>query len=178
MGGGTQAIRPVTRLRLESTLYQLTAVGGPRYLTRRVNSAAFVALDQLFPRGQWSRRLISWACRLLHPTEWCARPPPPPPPGLRALLKRPTGGYAAGCALLGGGCWSEHPLGGVVPRKIGHPLIIEAAVSIRVAIACEVCGTTANWPAILVRRHFDRGQFLSGMRCHEESGIHMWTCHP
>lgn len=84
--GGTQAIRPVTRLMLESTLYQLTAVGGPRYLTRRVNSAAFVALDQLFPRGQWSRRLISWACRLLHPTEWCPplSPPPTPPAHARA----------------------------------------------------------------------------------------------
>mmetsp|Transcript_1655 Transcript_1655/g.4818 ORF Transcript_1655/g.4818 Transcript_1655/m.4818 type:complete len:394 (-) Transcript_1655:573-1754(-) len=65
-----KAIRPVTRLMLESSLYQLTAVGGPRYLTRRVNSAAFVALDRLFPRGQWSRRLISWACRFIHPTEW------------------------------------------------------------------------------------------------------------
>lgn len=39
-----QAIRPVTRLMLESELYQLTAVGGPRYLPRSVNSAAFLAL--------------------------------------------------------------------------------------------------------------------------------------
>jgi hypothetical protein len=95
----------VTRLMLESELYQLTAVGGPRYLPRSVNSAAFRALvpalpmplpddanhneglkglrtssepmrivpiavqDQLFPRGQWSRRLISWVARIIHPTE-------------------------------------------------------------------------------------------------------------
>lgn len=64
------AIRPVTRLMLESELYQLTAVGGPRYLPRTVNSAAFAALDVLFPRGQWSRRLISWVARFIHPTEW------------------------------------------------------------------------------------------------------------
>jgi hypothetical protein len=25
--------------------------------------------DQLFPRGQWSRRLISWVARIIHPTE-------------------------------------------------------------------------------------------------------------
>lgn len=65
-----RAIRPVTRLMLESELYQLTAVGGPRYLPRSVNSAAFLALDRLFPRGQWSRRLISWVARIIHPTEW------------------------------------------------------------------------------------------------------------
>lgn len=27
------------------------------------------AQDQLFPRGQWSRRLISWVARIIHPTE-------------------------------------------------------------------------------------------------------------
>jgi hypothetical protein len=67
----TQAIRPVTRLALEGTLYQLTVVGGPRYLPRSVNTAAFLALDGLFPRGQWSRRLVSWSFRFIHPTEWC-----------------------------------------------------------------------------------------------------------
>lgn len=34
---------------LESELYQLTAVGGPRYLPRSVNSAAFLALVTLPP---------------------------------------------------------------------------------------------------------------------------------
>lgn len=65
-----KAIRPVTRLALEGTLYQLTVVGGPRYLPRSVNTAAFLALDGLFPRGQWSRRLVSWSFRFIHPTEW------------------------------------------------------------------------------------------------------------
>ena len=44
-----QRIRRVTRLLLESELYQLTAVGGPRYLPRSVNSAAFRALVPAMP---------------------------------------------------------------------------------------------------------------------------------
>jgi hypothetical protein len=44
-----QGIRRVTRLMLESELYQLTAVGGPRYLPRSVNSAAFRALVPALP---------------------------------------------------------------------------------------------------------------------------------
>ncbi len=55
-----KAVRRFTSLRLESELYQLTLVGGPRYLPRSVNRAAFAALGKLFPRGHRNRRFISW----------------------------------------------------------------------------------------------------------------------
>lgn len=45
-------------------------VGGPRYVPRAVNAAAFRALDALFPMGAWSRRIVSLGFRLLHPQEW------------------------------------------------------------------------------------------------------------
>lgn len=62
--------RTVTRLRLQAELYSLTSSGGPRYLPRAVNQAAFDALDALFPYGGRSRRWISMTFRFLHPTEW------------------------------------------------------------------------------------------------------------
>jgi hypothetical protein len=55
-----RTVRHFTSLRLESELYQLTLVGGPRYLPRSVNHAAFATLGQLFPRGHRNRRFISW----------------------------------------------------------------------------------------------------------------------
>ncbi len=45
-------------------------VGGPRYVPRAVNAAAFRVLDALFPMGALSRRAVSLAFRLLHPGEW------------------------------------------------------------------------------------------------------------
>ena len=51
-----------------------------------------------------------------------------------------------------------------------------AAVSIRVAIRCEGCGTTANWPAMMLRCGFDCGHSMSGMRYHKEEAIHVWEC--
>lgn len=62
--------RKVTRLRLQAELYHLTSSGGPRYLPRAVNQAAFDALDALFPFGRRSRRLINVAFKFLHPSEW------------------------------------------------------------------------------------------------------------
>ncbi|KAK9822986.1 hypothetical protein WJX81_000828 [Elliptochloris bilobata] len=59
-----------TRLRLQAELYSLTQVGGPRYVPRAVNAAAFRALDALFPMGALSRRAVSLAFRLMHPEEW------------------------------------------------------------------------------------------------------------
>ena len=56
---------------MQAELYSLTMVGGPRYVPRRVNKAAFKVLDTLFPMGRTSRRLVSLAFRLwLHPSEW------------------------------------------------------------------------------------------------------------
>ena len=60
----------VTKLRLQAELYSLTSSGGPRYLPRPVNQAAFQALDSLFPYGQRSRRIISVAFKFLHPSDW------------------------------------------------------------------------------------------------------------
>lgn len=45
-------------------------MGGPRYVPRAVNTAAFRALDALFPMGACSRRAVSLAFRLSHPKEW------------------------------------------------------------------------------------------------------------
>ena len=43
-------------------------VGGPRYVPRAVNKAAFRVLDALFPMGAFSRRAVSLLFRLwLHP---------------------------------------------------------------------------------------------------------------
>lgn len=43
-------------------------VGGPRYVPRSVNKAAFNVLDALFPMGAFSRRAVSLLFRLwLHP---------------------------------------------------------------------------------------------------------------
>lgn len=43
-------------------------VGGPRYVPRSVNQAAFRVLDALFPMGKLSRRAVSLLFRLwLHP---------------------------------------------------------------------------------------------------------------
>ena len=56
---------------VQAELYNLTCVGGPRYVPRSVNTAAFRVLDALFPMGQRSRRLVSFLFRLwFHPTEW------------------------------------------------------------------------------------------------------------
>lgn len=55
-----RAVRRETKVRLESELYQLTLVGGPRYLPRSVNQAAFATMRQLSPRGHWGRRIINW----------------------------------------------------------------------------------------------------------------------
>ncbi|KAL3154406.1 hypothetical protein ABBQ32_013879 [Trebouxia sp. C0010 RCD-2024] len=60
----------VTKLRLQGELYSLTSSGGPRYLPRPVNQAAFEALDSLFPFGRRSRRIINVAFKFLHPSEW------------------------------------------------------------------------------------------------------------
>lgn len=60
----------VTKLRLQGQLYSLTSSGGPRYLPRPVNQAAFEALDSLFPFGRRSRRIINVAFKFLHPSEW------------------------------------------------------------------------------------------------------------
>ena len=55
----------------QAELYNLTSVGGPHYVPRSVNAAAFRVLDALFPMGQRSRRLVSLFFRLsFHPTEW------------------------------------------------------------------------------------------------------------
>lgn len=55
---------------LQAELYSLTSRGGPRYLPRSVNHAAFEVLDALFPAGHRSRRAISLAFRLwFHPLE-------------------------------------------------------------------------------------------------------------
>ena len=64
------ATKRTTKLRLQSELHSLTSSGGPRYLPRSVNQAAFHCLDSLFPYGRRSRRLISVAFKFLHPTEW------------------------------------------------------------------------------------------------------------
>ena len=55
-----RAVRSETAVRLESEIYQLTLVGGPRYLPRSVNEAAFATLRKLFPRGHWGRRIVNW----------------------------------------------------------------------------------------------------------------------
>ena len=39
----------MTRLRLQAELHSLTLSGGPRYLPRSVNQAAFQTLNRLFP---------------------------------------------------------------------------------------------------------------------------------
>ncbi|CAL5225631.1 g8487 [Coccomyxa viridis] len=63
--------KQLTRLRLQAELYALTQVGGPRYVPRSVNQAAFRVLDALFPMGKLSRRAVSLLFRLwLHPGEW------------------------------------------------------------------------------------------------------------
>ncbi|DBB03908.1 TPA: hypothetical protein ACH3X1_012993 [Trebouxia sp. C0004] len=62
--------KKITKLRLQAELYSLTSAGGPRYLPRSVNQAAFQALDSLFPYGRRSRRIINVAFRFLHPSEW------------------------------------------------------------------------------------------------------------
>ncbi len=87
-------------MRLQAELYALTSTGGPRYVSRAVNRAAFKVsspamfvlselimfmggttatvdtcsqvLDELFPSGQHSRRLISLAFRSIHPSDWPA----------------------------------------------------------------------------------------------------------
>ena len=64
------ATQTVTKLRLQGELYTLTSSGGPRYLPRPVNQAAFEALDSLFPFGRRSRRIINVAFKFLHPSEW------------------------------------------------------------------------------------------------------------
>lgn len=54
----------------QAELYSLTSRGGPRYVPRSVNAAAFEVLDALFPTGQRTRRAISMAFRLgFHPLE-------------------------------------------------------------------------------------------------------------
>ncbi|GMH38571.1 hypothetical protein BSKO_06455 [Bryopsis sp. KO-2023] len=63
-------IKTVTRLRLQAELYSLTSPGGPRYASREIRHASLQALDTLFPAGATSRRIVGWAFRLLHPTEW------------------------------------------------------------------------------------------------------------
>ena len=45
----TAATGRMTRLRLQAELYSLTLSGGPRYLPRSVNRAAFQTLNRLFP---------------------------------------------------------------------------------------------------------------------------------
>ncbi|CAL8466912.1 g6448 [Coccomyxa elongata] len=66
-----QRCKRITRLRLQAELYSLTQVGGPRYVPRSVNKAAFNVLDALFPMGAFSRRAVSLLFRLwLHPGEW------------------------------------------------------------------------------------------------------------
>ena len=46
----------------------MVQVGGPRYVPRSVNQAAFRVLDALFPMGKLSRRAVSLLFRLwLHP---------------------------------------------------------------------------------------------------------------
>ena len=60
----------ITKLRLQAELYSLTSARGPRYLPRSVNQEAFRALDELFPYGRRSRRIINVAFRFLHPSEW------------------------------------------------------------------------------------------------------------
>ncbi len=62
--------KKITKLRLQAELYSLTSSGGPRYLPRSVNQAAFQALDSLFPYGRRSRRIINVAFRFLHPSDW------------------------------------------------------------------------------------------------------------
>ncbi|KAK9805743.1 hypothetical protein WJX73_004906 [Symbiochloris irregularis] len=47
--------RRITRIRLQAELYSLTSRGGPRYLPRSVNAAAFQVLGALFPAGHRSR---------------------------------------------------------------------------------------------------------------------------
>lgn len=66
----TAASGRMTRLRLQAELHSLTLSGGPRYLPRSVNQAAFQTLNRLFPMGQRSRKWVSLAFKVLHPTEW------------------------------------------------------------------------------------------------------------
>ena len=54
----------------QAELYSLTSRGGPRYMPRSVNRAAFGVLDVLFPAGHRSRRAIASAFRVwFHPLE-------------------------------------------------------------------------------------------------------------
>lgn len=63
-------LRTSTRIRLQGTLYSLTRPGGPRYASRAVNKVAFHALDQLFPHGRRTRRMINLMFRFLFAQEW------------------------------------------------------------------------------------------------------------
>lgn len=63
-------LRMATSTRLKTCLYSFTTPGGPMYPTRVVRHAAWVALDFLFPVGQYPRHLISLFFRLLYPWYW------------------------------------------------------------------------------------------------------------
>ncbi|KAK1398555.1 K-stimulated pyrophosphate-energized sodium pump protein [Heracleum sosnowskyi] len=63
-------LRMATSTRLKTCLYSFTSPGGPMYPTRAVRHAAWVALDLLFPVGQYPRHVISLFFRLLYPWYW------------------------------------------------------------------------------------------------------------
>jgi hypothetical protein len=56
-------LRLSTRIRLQGAVYSLTQPGGPRYASKAVNRLAFRALDELFPHGKRTRRVINFGFR-------------------------------------------------------------------------------------------------------------------
>lgn len=109
-GGASRA----ARLRLQSSLQGLTARGGPRYLSPAVRSAAFDALDDLFPAGAAPRRLVAVLA-----AAWARA----------AALWASTGAGAALAAASGAGFWSR----GVASVVVGVPLVAMRASRRRVA---------------------------------------------
>lgn len=63
-------LKPVTHLQFQAQLYSLTPQGGPRYSSQHVRSAAFAALDALYPAGARTRKLISQLFKIFHPMDW------------------------------------------------------------------------------------------------------------
>lgn len=57
----------LTRLRLQSELFDLTVPGGPRYTPYKVRRKAGHTLDALYPSGKLVRRLTRFWFRIIHP---------------------------------------------------------------------------------------------------------------
>lgn len=73
--GGTSIflqLSDLTRLRLQSEIFDLTVPGGPRYTPYKVRRRAGRALDRLYPSGRFVRKIVRFWFRIVHPGDMVA----------------------------------------------------------------------------------------------------------